>query len=100
MTLKISRSGTGPSLTKEQIDSYLRESMGGYSAEELRAAFKQVQDAEHWKNPIDAIISREMIPILERAIPFITGTDATFIDTDDAMKARVVAAGYWAGPCN
>ena len=67
--------------------------MGGYSAEELRVAFRKVANREHWKNDVDAGVPASMHAILEKAIPFHTG-DVTFNDLGDGTL-RVRATGYW-----
>lgn len=100
MTLQVEFGGDGPGMSKEEIDDYLKRAMAGYTAEQLRAAFATVQDAQHWKNPVDSIAPREMMAILAVAIPFITATCASFADTDDEDKVRVTADGYYASDCN
>lgn len=97
----------GPPLSEEQaaeqrrrIDRYLKDAAGGYSQEQLADAFDIVKNAEHWKNPIDAVVPRDMTDVLGRAIPWFTGTEASFSDTAKPDEVRVTAMGYWAGPCN
>jgi len=76
-----------------QIQSYQ-----GYKISDLDKAFKKVQDKEHWKNPISAVIKREDMAILRVAIPFYTGTPAFFYHY--AGLTIVKADGYYQGPCN
>ena len=89
-----------PGLTSEQVKTYLKDAAGGYSCDQLAAAFDTVKNAEHWKNPIDTTAPANQRDILERAIPWFTGTDASFTPTDDPVIIRVTAPGYFAGPCN
>ena len=77
------------------------DSMGGYTHAQLDAAFDQVKDPQHWKNPIDAIVDADMKPVLNRAIPYFTGMPADFDDEGvPPGKVRVLCEGYFAGPCN
>lgn len=73
----------------------------GYRPAQLSAAFDLVKDADHWKNPIDAVVDEDMMDVLAESIPYYTGTPATFFEIDDQPgKLRVTAPGYFAGPCN
>lgn len=101
MTLRVDLIGAGAGMTPEQIEQYLKDSTGGYTHEQLDEAFRQVQDADHWKNPIDAVVDRSMWDVLAVAIPYFTGTDADHDDVDGQPdRIRVFAPGYFAGPCN
>ena len=77
------------------------DTMGGYTHDQLSEAFDVVKDHEHWKNPIDAVVSADKRDVLTHAIPYFTGTAADFDDEGlDPGKLRVFADGYFAGPCN
>lgn len=96
-----------PPLTDEQaeeqrrrISRYLKDAAGGYTQDQLSDAFNAVRNAEHWKNPVDAVIPRDMMDVVGRAVPWFTGTEASFSDTLKPEEVRVTAMGYWAGPCN
>jgi len=84
-----------------RIDAFLEEAKGGYTVAQLQEAFDSVKDADHWKNPIDAIVDADRRDVLARAIPWYTGTTAEFHDLpDDPARLRVTAPGYYEGPCN
>lgn len=91
----------GPGLSTNEIDTFLEEGKGGFTVEELEAAFDAVKDGEHWKNPIDAEVGADMQDVLDKAIPWFTGTTAAFhqVEGKEGM-IRVTAPGYFAGPCN
>lgn len=101
MTFKVELDGRGAGLTEEEIAQHLRTASGGYTTEEMRAAFKLVRDVDDWKNPIDAVVDRDKWHLLEHAIPWFTGTGAHHEDVPGQPdKIRVMADGYYAGPCN
>lgn len=101
MTLRIDAGGSGPGLSQADVEAYLRESLGGFTPDQLNDAFTAVQDKDHWKNPIDAVVDRSQIEVLTRSIPYHTGTFASFEDVEgQPFKVRVTADGYFAGPCN
>ncbi|MBS7671297.1 hypothetical protein [Croceicoccus gelatinilyticus] len=85
---------------RKDIEEHLARARGPFTIEEIEAGFDAVKNAEHWKGPIDAIIDEDQKDLIGRAIPWFTGTPAEFFQTDQAGKLRVVAAGYWNGPCN
>lgn len=60
-------------------------------------AFKLVQNREHWKGRIDALIPASERKIVEEAIAFFAFGGARFYEVpDDPTTLRVVAPGYWA----
>lgn len=70
-----------------------------FTQEQLEAAFKKVQNADHWKNPIDAVIDTADIDVTRAAIQHFTGTQAEFkLCIGQHGKWRVEAEGYRAGP--
>ena len=80
--------------------------MEKYTREQLKEAFDKVQNKDHWKNPIDAVIPKQAMDITADAIQFFTGTQAFFNSNNltlaqcEAGMVRVTAIGYYAGPCN
>lgn len=68
--------------------------LSGYKQEDLAAAFKAVQNSEHWKNPINAPVPQGIdIELLAYAIMFYTGSVARFSGPNN--KRRVKADGYY-----
>lgn len=93
--------GPGKGLTSQEIDSFLEQGRGGFTQGQIDEAFDLVKNEEHWKNPIDTVIPAEKREIVEKAIPWFTGTDAEFTEIDgQPQNLRVTAPGYYAGPCN
>ena len=78
--------------------AYLNDARGGFSDDEIKAAFDLVKNADHWKNPIDAVIDRSSQDVVAVAIAWYTATPAEFEDTDEPDKVRVTAVGYFDGP--
>ena len=80
--------------------------MEKYTRDQLKEAFEKVQNKDHWKNPIDAVIPKQAMDITADAIHFFTGTQAFFSSNRLTLKevqdgcVRVTAIGYYAGPCN
>ena len=68
---------------------------GGFTEDELSAAFSLVKNQKDWKLPIDAVVpistSRELIT---RAVIYYTGSIPEFQATANGL--RVVATGYYA----
>ena len=72
-----------------------------YTQAELKEAFELVQNAQHWKGPIEAVIPIEKRDVVEAAIPFYTATNAIFRPIqNNPARIYVEAPGYWAGPAN
>lgn len=80
--------------TEDKIAAWLEAGRGGYSQEELEAAFNKVKNTEHWKNPVDAVIDAADMRVVSFAIPWFTSTQAIFETLGDG-KLRVTADGYW-----
>lgn len=70
-----------------------------YTKPQLEEAFKRVQNKEHWKNPIDALIDEKYLDITDKAIQFFTGT-AIKSNVKEGNKLHIKADGYFLGPCN
>ena len=65
-----------------------------YSREEMDVAFSYVQDSEHWKNPLTALIPNEMLDVVEQAVIYFTGS-VVFVTPLDEHCSMVEAAGYF-----
>lgn len=93
--LEVSLDGHGPAIPKSEIDAWLEKGRGGFSTEELRGAFLQVANADHWKMDIDAVVPAEMREVLEFAIPWHTGGGGVAFEDLGSGRLRVTAPGYW-----
>lgn len=72
---------------KEYPDAYV---------EQMRKAFRSVQDKENWKYPVDAVVPGDSDKkLISDALIFFAGSPATFINLPDGT-IRVLAAGYYA----
>lgn len=77
------------------VDEWLEKGRGGYSLQQLNAAFDAVKNPEHWKEDIDSVVSAELRDVLIYAIPWFTGgTEIQFVEQPDG-RLRVLAPGYW-----
>jgi len=70
------------------------EAPGTFTQEQLDAAFTSVQNAEHWKLPVDAVIQDSERDLVRAAIIHFTGSVPTFkrVSTGGLL---VRAAGYY-----
>ena len=68
-----------------------------YTEEQLEQAFMKVQNKEHWKNPIKAIIPESEQEITREAISHFTATEAIFFYERHGFL-QVEAKGYRLGP--
>lgn len=69
---------------------------GGYSQEELEAAFSLVRPILNWKLPISAVIPADAdLELIEFAIGYFAGSPAIFSKRHDG-QILVEAAGYYA----
>ncbi len=81
-----------------EMDAHVSTTIGGepVTVGELRAAFKKVQNAVHWKNPVDAeiILTEREAAVLEYAVIYLTGSvpSMTRIEGD---RWKVQADGYF-----
>lgn len=90
-----------PGLGKTQpfdAEAYLNASRGGFTDAEIKAGFDLVKPANHWKDPIDAIIDQDQQEIVAVAIAWFTACEAAFTKADNSTKVRVTAPGYFNGP--
>ncbi len=60
--------------------------------------FEMVEDKEHWKNPIDAVIAVTDFQAVADAVEFYTATKLWIAEDLGNGTYRVVADGYQAGP--
>lgn len=86
--------------TKEEIDRWLSDAQGPWTVDELRAAFTAVQNPEHWKMGIDAIVPADMDPdLIDRAVTWFTSSLAEITEVRDSEGMltgwHVRADGYW-----
>ena len=72
---------------------------GRFTQKQLEMAFALVQNLDHWKGPVNALIPVWEMDVVAAAIEHFTGTEATF-GAPSLDIVRVTAPGYWAGPCN
>jgi hypothetical protein len=69
---------------------------GGYSYDQLKAAFALVRPASDWKLPIDAIVPAETDTMaVHAAVEFFTGGQAEIVSRPNGTM-RVTAPGYYA----
>lgn len=71
----------------------------------LRQAFERVQNQDHWKGPIDAVVVCKDCyegAMIADAVEFYTATQATLkvlrAVPGKYIAYHVTAPGYWAGP--
>lgn len=74
--------------------------------ERMTRAFKLVEPAGHWKNPIHKVVTNKalfdagvILPDVMDAVEYFTGTKATYTAMGP-LEGLVTAPGYYAGPCN
>jgi hypothetical protein len=69
---------------------------GGFTHEQLSAAFNLVKNPENWKLRIDATVPGETdVMLLHSAVEFFTGGGAEIVSQKDGTL-RVTASGYYA----
>ena len=88
-------------MTDADAKAAITKLLGGFTEDALSAAFDKVSNKDHWKGPIDCVVSltAEELVTTAHAIPFYTATGANFTALGDG-KYHVTAPGYWAGPAN
>ena len=82
---------------KQIIVAWLENSRASFTDEQLKDAFTAVQNKEHWKNDVDAIVDASLKDVVPVAIEWYTGTSrfAVMITDLPDEKIRVQASGYW-----
>lgn len=87
-------------LTAATLDNVKPVCSEGFTEMQLHDAMTMIENKDHWKNPIDVVISTRFLTIARAACIFYTGTELKDTDVEDrADLSRVTAPGYWAGPC-
>ena len=78
-------------MTQEQY------TIGGFTNDELKAAFNKVKPLPHWKDSIRSVVQPDALAVTVAAIAFYTATDTTVTirSTGDYL---IKAPGYQAGP--
>lgn len=90
--------------SKGRVDQAIERLLGGYTEDQLQAAFKLVQPVTHWKDRICAVVPATERAVVSYAIEFYTSTRATFQEIRDETTGvptgnlLVTADGYRAGP--
>lgn len=80
--------------SKSRVEVY-----GGWTREELEAAFNAVQNPTHWKDPIHAWVANAEVEVTLDAIGFYTGTAGLITRIADDRRSKFIEAdGYRAGP--
>lgn len=67
----------------------------GYTHAELNEAFQKIQNAEHWKNPIDAWIHPNQFEVCAEACCYFTGSSLSRVQWAGEHAVRVMAPGYY-----
>lgn len=67
----------------------------GYTHAELNEAFRLIQNAQHWKNPIDAWIHPSKFEICDEACCYFTGSRLRRAQSAGDSALRVTAPGYF-----
>ena len=95
-------------MSGEDYQAFTTDSGRAVMQSEAKAAFERVQNADHWKGPVNKVLDATIdeVEVISLAIPHFTGTRAYtyIIGTVDKKKMagrfQIKADGYWAGPCN
>ncbi len=67
---------------------------GPFSVYEMDVAFTRVQDKDHWKNPVNAVVEADEVEVTRAAVAFYTGSEAHFEAREDG-RVNVWAEGYY-----
>ena len=81
-------------MNKELFEQFMTHK--GFTQDEMREAFEEVQNPNDWRAPIFTVISREQKEVVEAAIEFFTATTPTFAERGECLEVRAV--GYRNGP--
>ena len=91
-------------MSKQETRDYVKSIMGGYTDEELKAAWDEVKNQRDWKARIDKEVYDKTDEELARivfAVGFYTGTQAVLEElspSEGRRRTRVRAVGYRMGP--
>lgn len=66
----------------------------GHFVSDMDKAFKNVQDAEHWKNMVHGVVEASEREVTAAAVVYYTGSVAEFTERDDG-RFDVWAEGYY-----
>lgn len=71
----------------------------GFTKKQLTDAFEKVQNAEHWKNPINAVVPNTELLLTLNAIEHFHGpsnpkTEIVEVRADGVVMVRVTSDGY------
>lgn len=76
------------------VDHDDRPVFQGYTRNQMKPAFDMVKNAEHWKNPIDAIVPKDTdTSLICAAIGFFAGSVAEVEEVSEGY--RITANGYF-----
>lgn len=89
-------------MTDQQRADFAAKLLGGYTHEQLTAAFDTVCDPKDWRAPIRGQVPLAEFngPLLTKAIVFFTSTEPRFVTVDapSGTVVLVIADGYRQGP--
>ena len=68
---------------------------GGYTRKQLREVFHKVENKDNWKYPIQAVIEKDDLGIVTKAVEFFTGSKVEVVSTLTTGKIAVYASGYY-----
>lgn len=80
-----------------ELDNVTPLTPEGFTQWQLHDAFAMIENKEHWKGRIDAVISEWLLPIARAACEFYTATELMAEPAGEG-KVRVTSPGYWEGP--
>ena len=83
------------------LDNQSKAALGGYTRDQLDAAFDQIKDPANWKYPIDTVVPADCGPrLIKTAVTWFAGCIANVEPVRDAEGIltgwHVQAAGYYA----
>lgn len=75
-------------------DAFVKKVTGGFTRAEIDAQFAKVQNKDHWKNGINAVVPFSEVRLTRQAIIFHHGNDQfkTELVGDDSL--RIITTGY------
>jgi len=85
---------TGPD-GKLDIGIYTK-SVTGFDDGEIRSMFEKIQNKEHWKNPIDAVVPNHRLDLAKAAITYFHADDQFTLTPKGPLATRIQSRGYMA----
>ena len=82
-------------MTDQERATAIKNLLGGFTLEELHAAFDVVQNRENWKRPIRATIPKDRVEITRAAVIHFTGSVPIVTPCPDGVHVEIEAAGYY-----